>query len=198
MFRLKFLPSWLWIAICGAVGLGALTVLHNRHASKQIEAAFNRGWDERDKQYNVAVVKAKAEAQLWKERYEKSAADLTALRSETHAQNLRDIAADADDLRLRGPGAAAAGSCARPGDRAGSATTPGGSESTAGPADAPVAPLPAEQPLAVVPWGDLVRRAEEHDALRDEALTWRTWYLDNAAALAKAKSELPTPNLGSP
>ena len=197
MFRLNFLPSWLWIAICGAVGRGALTVLHNRHAERQIEAAFNRGWDKRDEQYNVAVVKAKAEAQLWKERYEKSAADLTALRSETHAQNLRDIAADADDLRLRGPGAAA-GSCAGSSDRPRSASTSGGSESTPAPADAPVAPLPAEQPLAVVPWGDLVRRAEEHDALRDEALTWRTWYLDNAAALAKAKSELPTPNLGYP
>ena len=197
MLRLKFLPSWLWIAICGAVWLGALTVLHNRHANRQIEAALNRGWDERDKQYNVAVVKAKAEAQLWKERYEKSAADLTALRSETHAQNLRDIAADADDLRVRGPGAAAQ-SCAGSSDRPRSASTSGGSESTTAPADAPVAPLPAEQPLAVVPWGDLVRRAEEHDSLRDEALTWRTWYLDNAAALAKAKSELPTPNLGSP
>lgn len=57
--------------------------------------------------------------------------------------------------------------------------------------------MPDDEPMAIVPWRDLVTRAEEADRNRTEALSWREWYARNKALIEDGKRELPVPAFGA-
>lgn len=192
---LKRIPDWFWISLLGALAVTALVVWHGRVADKATTEAYQSGWDSRDNQFNTALLKAKADAQVWRERYEKAASDLTQQKREAHDQEIAATRARADDLILRGPGAAAH-SCAGQGNRARPAASAGGSvEAPAAPAPA-LPSVPSDERLAVVPWNELVRRSASADEALAEAKTWRSWYLANVEELRKARLEIPEPALG--
>jgi hypothetical protein len=56
--------------------------------------------------------------------------------------------------------------------------------------------MPAEDGFAIVPWGWLVTRAQEHDELISEAITWRAWKKEQDELLLQRKRELPDPAFG--
>ncbi len=91
-----------------------------------------------------------------------------AMREKNREENAR-IAADADDLRLRGPGAARCAGVTR------LPAAAGGSQSAGRNGDATGPQMPPAD-SAAVPWGWLVDRGEEHDLNRAEVLAWRDWY----------------------
>lgn len=152
---LKMIPRWAWIALAGAV-LVLLAVWW--HAGKKDafgDARYQAGYSARD-------------AEITKLQREREAADrklAEEIRRRVNAENAR-IAADANALRLRGPGRATCPNPPRPGPGA------GGHDAAAAGADAARPALPAGE-WAAVPWNWLVRRAEEFDRLLTEAKAWR-------------------------
>lgn len=104
-------------------------------------------------------------------RAERLAAQLRKKNDET----ARAIAADADVIRVSGPGKARC-----PVVPAG----PGGPGATSRPADAPGSEVPPGD-RAAVPWSWLVNRAERCDLNRAEVLSWREWYEDMFETWAK-------------
>lgn len=190
---LKKIPDWFWICLCTLVGLYGLLVLHNHWVDRQISEAYQSGYNARSDEFDKALAKANDEARRWRDDYEDKTAALSKQIGETNALQVRNNALVADSLRLRGPGKAAAGSCAGRGDSAGPSSGAGGSGSPPAGPDAPLAPVPSDEPMAIVPWADLVRRAEESDAALSEAHTWRTWYLANEEELKKARLTIPQP-----
>jgi hypothetical protein len=143
-----------------AIALAVLCVVQfialkseKRHSAKlqvqvsKLHGELNRISDEADK------AKARGE-QLAKE-----------LRSKTDEANRR-IAADADTLRVSGPGKARCSAVS---------AGPGGSEARSGKPDA-AGPEVSPDDRAAVPWPWLVQRAEQADLNRQEVLTWREWY----------------------
>lgn len=183
--RLKKVPWQVWAGIGAAVLLVFAIWLHQYQVHELYKEAYEAGQKAERKVWKTRLAKAQAEGDRWRDDYEKTAAKLTAKIGENHALETRLVAARANDLRLRGPGRAAICPGSTPGT--------GGPEPTGGGPDAPLAPMPPEQPMAIVPWGDLVRHAEEADLNRSEVQTWRTWYVQNVEALRKAKLELPKP-----
>jgi len=157
-----------------ALGLGYLAYKH------VTDAAYDRGVDARTKQFDAALAEERTAALAWKKKYETRSAEITARVGEEHAQNVADVGARADALLVRGPGAAA--SCPRPRDRAGVPAVAGGYESTGNTGTAADAGVHADEGLVGLPWDILVQRARDADASRDEALTWRKWYREHAAA----------------
>lgn len=99
-----------------------------------------------------------------------NAAMANQLRKANDEENRR-IAADAADLRMRGPGKA---TCPR------LPATPAASSGTSnrGASDAPVAPVPdaGGQQLFALPFDDTTYFGADHDYWRDRALKWDAWY----------------------
>ena len=103
-----------------------------------------------------------------KDRIERESVVISKQLREQHNEADRLTRSLADALRLSGPGQArtcAPSVPARPGGPVKAGAVP----DVAGP-DLP----PAD--FAAVPWSWLTNRAEQHDILRTEVLTWREWY----------------------
>ena len=195
---LRGLPGWAWGVLAGLALLGGMVWWHV-HA---VNAAFDRG-----KVAGIAASNASWErsfnqmkdvSETWRDRYTTASTALSDKLGARYAQDLRDNAVAADDLRLRGPGKAAA--CGRPIDHP---AVPGRA-SGAGPApaapDAPGPDMPAGNGFAIVPWGWIVQRTQEHDDLLAEVIARRTWY-DQQKTLhddevAKLRQALPDPAFG--
>lgn len=195
---LAFLRSRLGLGLIGALALVLLAWAAISWFDGKIDDARREGRAAADAQWRVAISAANDAARQWKTAYEFKAAEAAIRRRSAHEADLARNAAAADDLRLRGPGRAAAPRCG-PVDRARAGTAAGGSAATAARPDAPASPLPpADGPdqFAIVPWSWLTGRARDFDDLRDEVITWRTWYLEQADLLRKEKLELPEPQLG--
>lgn len=188
---LKGVPWQLWAALGLAAALWLGVSWHKREITQLTDHARAAGKAAADAQWQSAFDRMRAASQQWKTNYETASATLAQARRTTHDQDLRDITAAAGDLRLRGPGAAGAPACGRPLAAAGAAAAAAGPDAPAGPSDAPVAPVPAGEGLAILPWADLVSYAEQHDALRSEALTWRSWYTGEVELQQAAKAKLP-------
>lgn len=190
------LPWQIWVALAAVALLVGGYVWHGRAVKQAYDIAYAEGKETEKRRWEQAFQTMRLASETWKSNYEGAAKALTDERSAQHAEDLRRIAAGADDLRLRGPGRAAAPRC---GSIAGarSATATGGSEGTAGGGDAPLPELPEPEGLAIVPWGRLVEFGESHDAWRSEALTWRSWYLGQQELLKLRKTELPKPEFGN-
>lgn len=149
-------PKWVWAALAGAI-LFAFAV--NWHSGK-VRAFGNE-------RYQAGYDAAKGEIEALRRQVNQRNAELAAaLRSKSDEENRR-IAADADNLRLRGAGKAA---CV-----ARLPAAAGGHDEAGRPADAAGPEMPAGE-WAAVPWGWLVGRAETHDLYRNEALSWREWH----------------------
>jgi hypothetical protein len=90
------------------------------------------------------------------------------LRERNDADN-RNITADADDVRVRGPGKAVCPGSVNP------APAASGPVAASRPADAPMAkvPYPEWATLAAVPFNDTTAFAEQCDANRAEVISWR-------------------------
>ncbi|MBH0113250.1 hypothetical protein I5E68_09860 [Novosphingobium sp. YJ-S2-02] len=193
MSRLRMIvgrvPASLWIVLAVVLIGTAGVILHRREVAAHYKTAYEAGRTAERALWERRLADARDEGERWRSDYEAAAAKLTTQIGENHALETRLAAALADDLRVQGPGRA--GVCPGP------AAAAGGSRTADGPADAPLAPLPPEQPLAIVPWGDLVRYAEQADLARAEAVTWRTWYLANVEALRKARLDAPSPLFGN-
>jgi hypothetical protein len=137
---------WPYIAVALLIAGGF--VWHGHAVHKAIAAAEQRGEAREAERVRVRV-----------EQITRKQNEITAkIRSENDETN-RHIAADADDLRLRGPGKAV---CPYP-----PAAAPVRSGPSAGPADAAVAPVlnPGGPVLVAVSFNDLILFAEQHDKL---------------------------------
>jgi hypothetical protein len=148
---------WLALAIALAAFLGFLW--HQHAAHKAINAAYQQGKADEAEHVRKQALELKAKA-------DKVNAEIAAkIRSKNDEENRR-IAGAADALRVSGPGRAV---CARPPAAA------SGPQSASAAAAAAGSEMPSAD-SAAVPWGWLVTRAEEHDQLRAEVLSWRSWY----------------------
>lgn len=192
------IPPKVWLVIAVLAALGGAWWWH----TSTVTAAYNKGYAtavvKRDAQWSAAFAKMNAAAEAWRDNFDKRGARLAAEIGARHAQELRANAALADALRLRGPGRAAA--CFNPGGGAGLSASPGGHDAPGGAADAGVAGLPDETPMAILPWPELIQRSEDADADRSEVIAWRDWFARNKKAWdeyrEKLKRELPSPKFG--
>lgn len=188
-------PPWLWKALAVVAALGALWWWHASTVSDAREEGRLAGRQAEAARWQAAFDTAHKAALDWRTAYMGTAETLNTERKARYAADLRAIAASADALRLRGPGAAAAPRC-RPGAGLAAAASAGGPDGPGRPADAPLAPLPDEEPMAILPWAGVTRFAEQHDALRAEVLTWRAWYAEQQALRERAIKALPKPDFG--
>jgi hypothetical protein len=182
------IPRWAYIAL--AIVLAGLTgvLVHQHYAHKAIAAAEQRG--EARAYANVA----RQAQELASKANALNAGIAAAFKEKNREENAR-IAAAADTLRLRGPGAARCAAVAGVSASASGSVAAGGKPDAAGPQVPP-------DDRAVVPWGWLVGRAEQADLNRAEVVAWRDWYQRFAAewtkwqsdaAKARAKPETSTP-----
>lgn len=162
---LKRIPGRVWLRffiIAAAVILGFLA--YRWHGNK-VEAFGNAKWGEGYQQ-------ARADAEAVRAELERRNAALAAeLRSKNDAK-LRDVARDADAVRLRGAGkAACSGASFLP-------TAAGGRDPASRAGDAAVAALPAGERIDLfgLPVAPTIDFAEQHDAFRIEVLGWREWH----------------------
>lgn len=159
------IPTLAYALLAVAVLIGMGVGLHVKAVHNAISAAEKRG---EDRAYARVEAKALALAA-------KAQALATDLRNRNNETNRR-IAADADALRLRGPGRA---SC--PGYPAPAAS---GHNAPGRPGDAAVDRLPDQERLDLIalPFSGTVAFAEQCDLNRAEVLTWREY----SAKLLKA------------
>lgn len=187
----KAMPRWGWVAlavvallIVGTIWHGRKEAAHDKALTAQVTAQVNAAWTKR---FDHML----AQADDVRRRAEAASAKISTKWKEHNDAQIRDHAAVAGDLRLRGPGRAAFAGC-RPVDHPGlssPASEPGGpagaGSAAAGqmPAGDRLAGLPggARDAFAVVPWSWLVDQAQRADDSRSEVITWRNWYADQLA-----------------
>lgn len=188
-----FLTSRLGLGLIGALVLALAVWRVLAWHERKIEAVELAAGKARDTQWQVAFSAQRAASRAWKAALTVRQLQLAEERRKTHESNLRRSAAVADDLRLRGPGFAAAAADCRPGADPRSGPAAGGHRAAAAQPDAPGPRLPADDrpgEFAIVPWGWLVQRAEEHDALLSEATAWRGHDAEQRALLLDRREEL--------
>lgn len=183
----RAIPPKGWAIIAAVLVLLAGAWWVNRRIDAADAAGYARATRDRDAAWAAAFDTAHAKGLDYRAKFEQRSRELAdAIRSKTD-ETLRRNAVAADDLRLRGPGAAAAPVC-RSGGGAGAGPAARGPRPPGGPGDAPVAPVPDGEPLAILPWADVTRFAEQHDRYRAE----RNALIEHADAQAAALEELRT------
>lgn len=188
---LKRIPPKMWIAIAVAAALAVGYFVHQRTAHAAIAAAYAGGKADDDAAWRKRLAEEHAAALRWKAQAETAQANISREIGARHDQDLHRIDDRAGDQRLRGPGHASAPACGGHVDPAGLPGGAGGREAPARPADSGLAGLPPAEPMAIVPWNDLVDRARDADSWRSEALTWREWHAREAALNAKQREAIP-------
>lgn len=186
---LKRVPRWVWIALAAAAIIAGGVIWHQHRAHAAIAAAKADQKAADDAAWQKKLDRAHADALAWKSRAEQQGASIARLNKEKHDVEIRDHAAVADALSLRGPGAAA--SHCRPGDHSSAAALAGGRNQAAASADAARPQVPAGD-WALVPWDWLVRRGQEHDDLLTDELTRRTADAQQRAAWEKMRNGPPS------
>lgn len=185
---LKRVPRWVWIVLAAAAIVGAGVIWHQHRAHAAIAAAKADQKAADDAAWQKKLAQAHADALAWKGRAEHQGATIARLNKEKHDVEIRDHAAVADALSLRGPGAAA-GHC-RPGDHPSAAALAGGRNQAAAGADAARPQVPAGD-WALVPWDWLVKRGQEHDDLLTDELTRRAADAQQREAWEKMRNGAP-------
>ena len=198
---LNFATSRLGLSLLGVVALGlavwSALAWHSGRSEAAVEAAVTTALTKQSAEWRASFASMQSTAAIWKQRSQQAGTDLADLRRQTHEDELRRIGADADAVRLRGPGlAAASAGCRRIDDPRTRAAAGGLGEPATGP-DASGPGLPERDrgggfapEYAVVPWGWLVRRAEEHDALLSKVVTWRRHDAEQRALFHGARADL--------
>ena len=191
----RSIPGWVWAAAAGLLLLGGLYWYHTNAVSSAYDRGKIAGAAAEKKEWQVAFAAMKRAAYHWRTEAETQSDQITELTGALHDQTLRDNAALADALRLRGPNRAAA--CGRPGGDPGLSSAAGSDRNPASPTDAPRGPVPAGDGFAIVPWGWLVQKAEDHDRLRARVTAWDSWYDQQKAlhdaAVARLRRDIPDP-----
>lgn len=173
------IPPKGWIAIGVAAALVVGFFVHQRRAHQALAEAYAHGEADSDAAWSKRLDDEHKAALRWKAQAEAKQSTISKETGARHDQDLHSIASRADDQRLRGPGRAAAAGCG-PGGAARLPAAGGGPVAPAGAADAALAGVPADEPLAIVPWNPLVAYGAEHDALLSEVKAWREWYARQA------------------
>lgn len=194
--KLAKVPRWVWLTLTVVIALVAAVLVHQHYANKRIAAAYAQGKTDANKEWSAAFESMRKISETWKKRYEDKSDAITKHLGDDHEKTIRDNAARADDLRLHRPGQASAAYC-RPGGDTRISVLPGGQIETPAQPDAPRPAMPAEDGFAIVPWGWLVQRAEEHDALLSEVTTSRLWHTEQETlrneAIKELKDRIPDP-----
>lgn len=154
---LKAIPRPVWIALGAALLLLLGFWWHGRQVKAFGAERFAAG-------YAKAVEDGKKRVR----KVEQNSAKITTEIRSKSDEEIRRNSHRADDLRLRGPGAAA---CVNPGLPTGS----GGHGEAGGQADAAGAGVPQQDRIAL-PFAYAVDQAEVADANRVEVLAWREWH----------------------
>lgn len=194
------IPPKVWLVLAALALLGGAYWYHRSTMADAYEAGKVAGAAARDAKWQASFDRMEAAADQWRTNFEQSTSTITERIRDENAAELRRIGARADGLRLRGPGQATAPACAV---REGAARLPsptGGPQPTGQPVANGMAGLPDEEPLALVPWPDLVQRSEAADADAAEVKAWRTWYAKQKDAWEAARKRLvdalPEPEFG--
>lgn len=199
----KKVPRWVWIALAVIVALVVFTIWHQHKAHAAIAAAKAQQKIADDAAWQAAFDRERIAAGKWRQAAELNAKAISDRERMRNDETNRHIDAGAADLLLRGPGKAAAASC-RPVDHAG--VPAGGGQPGPGdhrPPDGAGTVLPGDDGTAqraIVPWNWLVGRARQCDLDRAEALTWRSWYVQQASAWERMRAQAPkaaTPSSGA-
>lgn len=156
---LRSIPWQVWAAIALGLIIWRGIAWHER----TVDAAFQKGVRSGIEQTNAR----------WQQRFDKQKAEAAKLAAEIRRitdEQARHIAADADALRLRGPGKA---SC--PGTTP--AARPGGYVAPAGSGNVTVDQVPDGEriDLIALPFPGAIAFAEQHDQCRNDLLAYRAW-----------------------
>jgi hypothetical protein len=183
------IPPKVKLALLAIALLAVAVIVHQRFAHKAIRAAELAGEATGEARANAAwsaqVRQAKAAAETARLKAEALSRSIANQERTRHEEALRRDAADAGTLLLRGPGAAAGrrGPVDHPGVPAGA----GGHLDPAAKPDDPGRQMPSGD-WALVPWSWLVSRAQEHDDILSEAVTWRRDHARQSAAWQQLKA----------
>lgn len=189
--RAKSIPPKGWLAIGVTLLLVAGFFVHRHYARAALEAAYASGKADEGKAWAKRLDAMRAAALRWRAKAEEHQADISKEIGAHHETALRDIAARADDQRLRGPGQAAAPACVGSVQPARIPGAAGGHDPASGQTDPGLAGLPPESRLAIVPWSGLVNAAQLGDDWRAEVIAWREWYARQAEANRQARETAP-------
>ena len=165
------IPPKVKLAIAGVLLLVILFFVHQHIAHKHLEAADKAGYARAKAEDAAELAAAHRQAIEARQKAEAIGIQISRETQEKNNAEARNIARDAGDLRLRGPGQARC----RPVDHSGVPAGGGGYGASSGRPDAAGPQVPADE-LAAVPWLWLVGRAEQSDLNRSEVLSWREWY----------------------
>ena len=165
------IPPKAKLAIAGVLLLIVLFFVHQHIAHKHLKAADKAGYDRAKAEDAAELAAAHRQALEARRQAEAAGAEISRNTREKNDEEARNIARDAGDLRLRGPGQARC----RQLDHSGLPAGGGGHDAVGGQPDAAGSEMPAGE-LAAVPWPWLVGRAEQADLNRAEVLSWREWY----------------------
>lgn len=190
-------PRVIWALVAMGMILGAV-LWYNHAIGRAFANGREAGVTEANAKWKAAFDQQRRASLQWKRNYQEQSALLTSQIGERYAQDLRRNDALADDLRLRGPGRAAACSGSVHSPRVASGT--GGHDETPSGPNAPGDQVPADDRNAIVPWGWLVRKAEDHDDLLAEVNAWRSHDAKQKALhqeyLRRLRDRLPEPEFG--
>lgn len=194
------IPPKVWLVLGALALLGGTYWYHRSTVADAYEAGKVAGAAARDAKWQASFDRMEAAADQWRANFEQSITKITERVRNENAAELRRIGARADGLRLHGPGQATAPACAVREGAARLPGAPGGHESTGQPVADGMAGMRDEEPLALVPWPELVNRAEDADADAAEVIAWRTWYAKQKDAWEAARKRLadtlPEPEFG--
>lgn len=182
----KKVPRWAWIAAAAVALLTGGYLFHQHRAHAAIAAAKAEQKAADDAAFAKRIAAVAAQATEIRKRAEALSASISneerIKNDQAHARN----AADADALRLRGPGAAA--SNCRPVDHPAAPAASSGHSQAAATSPAPRPGMPAND-WATVPWQWLVTVVKEHDDLLADEVTTRAADAQQRAAWEKMRSK---------
>jgi hypothetical protein len=168
------IPPKAKLAIAGVLLLVVLFFVHQHIVHKALKRADQAGYDRAKSEDRAQLAEAHRQAIAARERAQAIGAQISRDTQEKNNAEARNIARDAGDLRLRGPGQASCRPVDHPGLPAG-----GGGPGPAGRAgDVAVARLPDQGgvELIALPFPGAVAFGEVSDLNRSEVLSWRAWY----------------------
>jgi hypothetical protein len=159
---------WKPLAIVAAAV--ALFLLHQHFVHKfrdKVVNDVNKAWQTKlDAEHAAAVA--------WKHKYDLSNAAMAQEIRKRHEETLRSDAVLANDLRVRGPGAARCGQGDHPITTAGA----GGRDAGRGQAGAAVAAVPDQERVDLIglPFTGTINAGQQCDGNRSEVISWREFY----------------------
>lgn len=188
----KLIPRAVWIGLAVVILCVVLFKMHQKIASDRIQASYEAGVKASDERWLSDLAAMRTEGVELREQYETNVEQAVLAERKRNETELRSVNQLATNLRLRGPGAASA--CTGSNSGSGLSSSSGGLTPINGEANAPLDTLPADEPMATVPWNELVNRAEQCDINLTELNTWRRWYPTQKLLVEQYKTSLESAN----